>query len=191
MQGSLAEGFVCQKHYVDPYFQSFNSGSKFIIRSRLATYSKQTWNQPKGIYIIIKTMSSLDSFITQCSIAIKQSQTVRGRRIDSSSLTMHGEPSPTTSAHPEVASYVGLPHQSPNPCRAHFLWCKAPQTRPLPFCDHACHHVRQPAGETPFQGQWGDQSRLGSIRYSASSSHNKYEVSTFKHLITNTTTVGP
>ena len=46
-----------------------------------------------------ETMSSSDSFITQCSIAIKQSQTVRGRRIDSSSLTMHGEPNLTTSAH--------------------------------------------------------------------------------------------
>src|SRR5688572_73817 len=77
------------------------------------------------------------SSFTQGDIAIKQSQTVRGRRIDSSSLTMHGEPSPTTSAHPEVASCVGLPHQSPNPCRAHFLWCKVPQTWPLPSCDHA------------------------------------------------------
>src|SRR5688572_33013448 len=96
------------------------------------------------------------SSFTQGDIAIKQSQTVRGRRIDSSSLTMHGEPSLTTSAHPEVASCVGLPHQSPNPCRAHFLWCKVSQTRPLPSCDHACHHVRQPAGETPFQEQRGD-----------------------------------
>ena len=47
-------------------------------------------------------MLSSDSFVTQGDIAIKQSQTVRGRRIDSSSLTMHGEPNLTTSAHHKV-----------------------------------------------------------------------------------------
>src|SRR5688572_30463232 len=103
-------------------------------------------------------MSSSDSLFTQGDIAIKQSQTVRGRRIDSSSLTMHGEPSLTTSAQPEVASYVGLPHQFPNPCRTHFLWCKVPQTRPLPSCDHALPPRTTTSRGTPFQEQWGDRS---------------------------------